>query len=139
LSPLARYLVWAKDTLIVFGVVLVFVEIPSGTLIYPIAGLVVFAGLTLFDSAPSACGMHCGVGSVRELTSERSRAFVARRSAVSDGGIRSTPAGRARADPELHAPVGGFAEHHCCVSGLNIRTRIRAGDEPAGPVFRDDS
>jgi FtsH-binding integral membrane protein len=51
LSPLARYLVWAKVTLIVFGVVLVFVEIPSGTLIYPIAGLVVFAGLTLFDSA----------------------------------------------------------------------------------------
>ena len=28
---------------------LVFVEIPSGSLIYAIAGLVIFAGLTMFD------------------------------------------------------------------------------------------
>jgi modulator of FtsH protease len=29
--------------------VLIFVEIPNGSLIYAIAGLVIFAGLTLFD------------------------------------------------------------------------------------------
>jgi modulator of FtsH protease len=33
----------------VFGIVLVFVQIPGGALIYSIAGLVIFAGLTLFD------------------------------------------------------------------------------------------
>ena len=32
-----------------FGIVLVFVQIPHGALIYAIAGLVIFAGLTLFD------------------------------------------------------------------------------------------
>jgi FtsH-binding integral membrane protein len=33
----------------VFGIVLVFVQIPGGALIYAIAGLAIFAGLTLFD------------------------------------------------------------------------------------------
>ncbi len=32
-----------------FGIVLVFVQIPGGALIYAIAGLVIFAGLTLLD------------------------------------------------------------------------------------------
>jgi modulator of FtsH protease len=49
LEPLARYLFWALLALIVFGIVLVFVQIPGGALIYAVAGLVIFAGLTLFD------------------------------------------------------------------------------------------
>jgi FtsH-binding integral membrane protein len=49
LSTLARALFWALVALIVFGIVLVFVQIPNGSLIYAIAGLVIFAGLTVFD------------------------------------------------------------------------------------------
>lgn len=49
LAPLARSFFWALLALIVFGIVLVFVQIPGGELIYSIAGLVVFAGLILFD------------------------------------------------------------------------------------------
>jgi modulator of FtsH protease len=49
LAPLARALFWALVALIVFGVVLIFVQIPGGELIYAIAGLAIFAGLTLFD------------------------------------------------------------------------------------------
>ena len=49
LSALARSLFWALLALIVFGIVLVFVQIPGGELIYAVAGLVIFAGLTLFD------------------------------------------------------------------------------------------
>jgi FtsH-binding integral membrane protein len=49
LSALARYFFWALVALIVFGIVLVFVQVPHGALIYSIAGLVIFAGLTLFD------------------------------------------------------------------------------------------
>jgi modulator of FtsH protease len=49
LSGLARASLWALLALIVFGIVLVFVQIPHGALIYAIAGLVIFAGLTLFD------------------------------------------------------------------------------------------
>ena len=49
LAPLARYLFWALVALIVFGIVLIFVQIPGGSIIYAIAGLAIFAGLTLFD------------------------------------------------------------------------------------------
>ena len=49
LAPLARYFFWALLALIVFGIVLVFVQIPAGALIYAIVGLVIFAGLTAFD------------------------------------------------------------------------------------------
>jgi FtsH-binding integral membrane protein len=49
LSALARSFFWALVGLIVFGIVLVFVQIPGGALIYAIAGLVIFAGLTLLD------------------------------------------------------------------------------------------
>jgi len=49
LSGLARACFWALLALIVFGIVLVFVQIPGGALIYAIAGLVIFAGITLFD------------------------------------------------------------------------------------------
>lgn len=49
LSSLARVCFWALIALIVFGVVLIFVQIPNGQLIYAILGLVIFAGLTAFD------------------------------------------------------------------------------------------
>jgi FtsH-binding integral membrane protein len=49
LSALARSFLWALVALIVFGIVLVFVEIPGGALIYAVAGLVIFAGLTAYD------------------------------------------------------------------------------------------
>jgi modulator of FtsH protease len=49
LAPLARYFFWALVALIAFGIVLIFVQIPGGELIYAIAGLVIFAGLTAFD------------------------------------------------------------------------------------------
>jgi uncharacterized protein len=49
LSALARAFFWALVALIAFGIVLVFVQIPGGELIYAIAGLVIFAGLTLYD------------------------------------------------------------------------------------------
>ena len=32
-----------------FGIVLIFVRIPGGELIYSVLGLVIFAGLTMFD------------------------------------------------------------------------------------------
>ena len=49
LSGLARAFFWALLALIVFGIVLIFVQIPGGELIYAIVGLVIFAGLTAFD------------------------------------------------------------------------------------------
>jgi modulator of FtsH protease len=49
LTPLARLLTWALVALIGFGIVLAFVQVPAGALIYAVAGLAIFAGLTLFD------------------------------------------------------------------------------------------
>jgi FtsH-binding integral membrane protein len=49
LSGLSRSLLWALVALIAFGIVLVFVQIPGGALVYSIAGLVIFAGLVLLD------------------------------------------------------------------------------------------
>jgi FtsH-binding integral membrane protein len=49
LSALVRSLFWALLALIAFGIVLVFVQIPGGALIYAVAGLAIFAGLTAFD------------------------------------------------------------------------------------------
>jgi modulator of FtsH protease len=49
LAPLARVLFWALLALIVFGIVLIFVHIPHGSLIYSVIGLVIFAGFTMFD------------------------------------------------------------------------------------------
>ena len=49
LSGLARVCFWALLALIVFGIVTIFVNIPNGALIYSVAGLVIFAGFTLFD------------------------------------------------------------------------------------------
>lgn len=40
---------WALIALIVFGIVLIFVRIPNGSLIYSVLGLLIFAGLTMFD------------------------------------------------------------------------------------------
>ena len=49
LSGLARISFFALVALIVFGIVLIFVHIPHGDLIYAVLGLVVFAGLTMVD------------------------------------------------------------------------------------------
>ena len=49
LSGLARLCFWALIALIVFGIVLIFVRIPNGSLIYSVLGLLIFAGLTMFD------------------------------------------------------------------------------------------
>jgi FtsH-binding integral membrane protein len=49
LSAIARVCFWALIALIVFGIVLIFVQIPNGQLIYAILGLAIFAGLTAFD------------------------------------------------------------------------------------------
>ena len=49
LSGLARVCFWALLVLIVFGIITIFVRIPNAALIYSIAGLVIFAGFTLYD------------------------------------------------------------------------------------------
>jgi modulator of FtsH protease len=49
LSGIARMSFWALLALIGFGVVLIFVHIPGGTMIYSLLGLVIFAGLTMVD------------------------------------------------------------------------------------------
>ena len=49
LSALARVCFWALLALIVFGIVAIFVNIPNGSLIYAVLGLVIFAGFTMFD------------------------------------------------------------------------------------------
>jgi len=49
LSGVARVCFWGLVALIVFGIVTIFVQIPNASLIYAIAGLVIFAGLTTFD------------------------------------------------------------------------------------------
>jgi modulator of FtsH protease len=40
---------WALLALIGFGIVLIFVHIPGGALVYCVLGLVIFAGLTMLD------------------------------------------------------------------------------------------
>ncbi len=49
LSAIARVCFWALLALIVLGIVLIFVHIPGGELIYSVLGLVIFAGFTMFD------------------------------------------------------------------------------------------
>src|SRR3954464_9251066 len=49
LSSWARTLFWALLGLIVFGIVAIFVSIPSIHIIYAVAGLVIFGGFTIFD------------------------------------------------------------------------------------------
>ncbi|HJY74359.1 MAG TPA: Bax inhibitor-1 family protein [Streptosporangiaceae bacterium] len=49
LTAVARVGFWALLALIVFGIVLIFVNIPHGDLVYSILGLVIFAGFTMFD------------------------------------------------------------------------------------------
>jgi FtsH-binding integral membrane protein len=49
LSALARLAFWALCALIIFGVVMIFVQIPDGYLVYCILGLVIFAVLTVVD------------------------------------------------------------------------------------------
>ena len=49
LTVIVRACFWALVALIVFGIVLIFVHIPGGELVYSILGLVIFAGFTMFD------------------------------------------------------------------------------------------
>ena len=49
LSAIGRVSFFALIGLIIFGIILIFVRIPHGDLIYAVLGLVVFAGLTVFD------------------------------------------------------------------------------------------
>ena len=49
LTPVARVSFWALLALIAFGIVLIFVNIPGGALIYSVLGLVIFAGFTMLD------------------------------------------------------------------------------------------
>ncbi len=49
LSGVARALSGALLVLILFGLVLAFTQIPAGATVYSIAGLVIFAGLTMSD------------------------------------------------------------------------------------------
>jgi FtsH-binding integral membrane protein len=49
LSRIARVAFFALLGLIVFGVVLMFVSIPAGSVIYAVLGLVIFAGYTMYD------------------------------------------------------------------------------------------
>lgn len=49
LSAIARICFFALLGLIIFGIVMIFVRIPGGDLIYSVIGLVIFAGFTMFD------------------------------------------------------------------------------------------
>jgi FtsH-binding integral membrane protein len=49
LSSWARTLFWALLGLIAFGIVAIFVSIPSGHVIYALAGLGIFGAFTIFD------------------------------------------------------------------------------------------
>jgi FtsH-binding integral membrane protein len=49
LSGLARASFWGLVALIMFGVIMIFVNIPGGSLAYSVIGLAVFAGLTMAD------------------------------------------------------------------------------------------
>jgi FtsH-binding integral membrane protein len=49
LTALARACFWALVALIVAGIVLIFVHIPDGALVYSVLGLVIFARFTMFD------------------------------------------------------------------------------------------
>jgi modulator of FtsH protease len=49
LTAIARISFWALLALIVFGIVLIFVHIPGGALIYSVLGLVIFAAFTMVD------------------------------------------------------------------------------------------
>jgi uncharacterized protein len=49
LTAIARVAFWALLALIVFGIVLIFVNIPGGALIYSVLGLVIFAVFTMVD------------------------------------------------------------------------------------------
>jgi FtsH-binding integral membrane protein len=49
LSSWARFLFWALLALIVFGIVLIFVNIPHANIIYAVLGIVIFGAYTIFD------------------------------------------------------------------------------------------
>ena len=78
LSGIARTLFWALLALIVFGLLAIFIAIPGANLIYAIAGLVIFGGLTAYDfqrlraageerAVPIAAGIFLDVLNVFQL------------------------------------------------------------------------
>jgi modulator of FtsH protease len=49
LAVIGRLSFFALIALIVFGIVLIFIRIPHGEVVYSVLGLLIFAGLTMFD------------------------------------------------------------------------------------------
>jgi modulator of FtsH protease len=49
LTRLARTLTWALLALLVFGVLVAIAQVPNGSVIYGVIGLIIFAGLTSYD------------------------------------------------------------------------------------------
>ena len=49
----ARACFWGLIVLIGLGIVMIFINIPGGSLAYSVLGLVIFAGLTMGDFQPS--------------------------------------------------------------------------------------
>jgi uncharacterized protein len=49
LSALARMLLWALIALVAFGILLIFVSIPAGSVISAALGLTIFAGLVMYN------------------------------------------------------------------------------------------
>jgi FtsH-binding integral membrane protein len=49
LSNWVRFLIWALLALIVFGIVLIFVNIPHANIIFAVLGIAIFGGYTIFD------------------------------------------------------------------------------------------
>jgi FtsH-binding integral membrane protein len=75
LSSWARSLFWLLIGLIVFGIVLIFVNIPGGQTIYAVLGLAIFGAYTIFDfnrlrranmdqSVPIAVGIFLDVANI---------------------------------------------------------------------------
>jgi len=49
LTVVARICFWALLALILFGIIVIFLDIPGGVQVYSVLGLVIFAGFTMFD------------------------------------------------------------------------------------------
>jgi Inhibitor of apoptosis-promoting Bax1 len=62
LSSWARLLFWALLALIVFGVVLIFINIPHANIIYGVLGIVIFGGYTIVDFNRPAARKHVELG-----------------------------------------------------------------------------
>lgn len=59
-AAVARVSLWGLVALIGFGIVMLLNSVQNGSLVYAIAGLVIFAGLTMFDFQRLRIGGHTG-------------------------------------------------------------------------------